>query len=320
MKNLNPVPQQINRLPMQMILELTRSCNQACPFCSCPWFAPDSGEILPEIEIEEFCRMAMEFIAHGVRYISISGGEPTLKIGVEKLIVRAADALRNCYGAASHLAFFSNCKNMTPELLTLLAENHVELYTSLPGLGRFALQTGEASADFHRVLKYINQARLQNIKVSVGVTIDRETLDELFEILSYAILSGANQVMMKLFKLYGRGMIKKNLALTPQESEYVAQIADEVASLCGAVCVFGGEFPLDVAATSHPNMVVENHCQACKRSLVVGPDGWLRSCEHDPARLLPWRQWRDLPQLERYRQFMERENLGVCPLLNGFEL
>ncbi|MEG1979825.1 MAG: radical SAM protein [Victivallaceae bacterium] len=316
MINLNPLPQQIYQLPMQMILEVTRSCNQACPFCSCPWFAPEAGELLPEIEIEEFCRMAAEFIAHGVRYISISGGEPTLKVGVEKLIVQVAESLQKFYGREQHLAFFTNCKNMTPEFLSLLAEHQVELYTSLPGLSSFAAQTGETAADFRRVLKWIHLARQQGIGVSVGVTIDRKMLHELFETLSYAILSGANQVILNLFKPSGRGLAQKNLALTPQESEQVAQIADQVVELCGNACRLGGEFPPEVKIAAHPQLVVENHCQACKRSLVVGPEGWLRSCEHDPVRLLPWRKWRNLPQLERYRQFMTRKDLAVCPLLD----
>ncbi len=306
-------------LPSQLFLEVTRACNQRCPFCSCPWFGREGDGGLPELSIDEWQAAVDELVAHGVRHIAVTGGEPTLKEGLPSLLRHIAARLQACAPEPTTLALFTNGRTLDGAWLDLLAACRAELYVSLPGLTTFAMQTGGATAGFgfRQLLELIHAASAVT-RVSVGVTVTRPLLPELHATLAYAVLSGAHAVILNLFKPTGRGRHHPDLELSSAQVIEAADIAEDVAEKCGGACVFGGEFPPEVTPSTHPHLQVENRCMAARGTFTIAPDGRLHVCEHDETPLAPWREWRAAIQSPRWRQFAAAA-CTVCPLLHKQE-
>ncbi len=299
-------------LPPHAYFEVTRQCNQQCPFCSCTWLEKNA-EIRPEMSLDEWKAAAEEMIANGVRYIGVTGGEPTLKDGVKELIRFLSARLDFHYPDDHVLALFTNGKSITPDWFELLKECGAELYTSLPGLQTFGSQTGEAPNGYRKVLPFIYTASERGIRVSVGITITKNNLSELYEICSYAALSGARSVILNLFKPSGRGKYHPELCLTREDILFAAKTAEEVASQCGNGIDFGGEFPEWIRQDDYPHLKIENRCAAVRGTFTIAPDGWIHLCEHDAEGLCSWRDWKSLETSEKWDFFLST-NPQVCPL------
>lgn len=303
------------KLPPQVFLEITRSCDQACPFCSCPWFRKDAPPGGAELSIGEWREAASALIADGVRFIGLTGGEPTLKPGWKALLFHLKEELtRHCSGH-HELALYSNGKSFRPEWKPILEECGAKLYLSLPGLASFAAQTGDPKDDFRRTIRLIGA--LEGISVVAGVTVTKLSLPELYEILSYAVLAGAQGVVINLFKPFGgRGISHPELRLSDSDILQAARTAEAVAEKCGPIAFFGGEFPDFVRPEDFPHLTLESRCVAARGTFTVAPDGFIHVCEHDPEALCFWKERHRLELDPRWRTFAGG-GYTVCPLLSG---
>ena len=299
------------KLPPQVFLEITRACDQACPFCSCPWFAEGAPSGGPELTAEEWRSVISEFVANGVRFLALTGGEPTLKSGWQELLRHGKAELMKHHPEHHELALFTNGKHFRPGWAEILRECRTQLYLSLPGLNSFPEQTGRAAGDFRDIVRLMHA--LRDIPVTVGVTVTKTVLPELYETLSYAVLSGAEGVVVNLFKPSGRGAAHPELLLSEAEILMAAQTAEDVAEQCGGTVAFGGEFPPCVRPENFPRLTVENRCLAARGTFTVAPDGSLHACEYDPEALCFWKEWRTLSAHPRWRRFSNCMR-PVCPL------
>ena len=265
---------------------------------------------MPELEITEWEEVATEIVANGVRHIAVTGGEPTLKEGVPHLMNHIARLLEDF--DSTTLALFTNGRGVGSDWINLLSDCNAELYTSLPRLSSFPELTG-GDADFRDVLKVVNECAAHGVRASVGVTVCRPMLHELHETLSYAVLSGAQTIVLNLFKPTGRGASHPELLLSDAEVAEAAAVADDVAERCKGECAFVGEFPPIVLPEDYPHIVMEFGCMAAKGTFTVAPDGWLHVCEHDAKGVCHWRDWRKGVQSDKWRCFQFGVH-PVCPL------
>ncbi len=304
------------KLPPQVFLEITRACDQACPFCSCPWFQVDAPPGGAELSINEWREVASALIADGVRFVGVTGGEPTLKPGWEDLLFHLKAELIRHYPEHHELALYTNGKSFRPECYSILKECGAKLYLSLPGLASFSAQTGEAEGDFRRIIRLIGAAK--DVQVFVGVTVTKLSLPELYETLSYAALAGAAGVILNLFKPFGgRGISHPELRLSDADMLLAARTADSVAEKCGTA-LFGGEFPDFVRPEDFPHLALESRCVAAKGTFTVAPDGFIHACEHDPEALCFWKDRQKLDLIPRWRAFADG-GYPVCPLAGTAE-
>ena len=116
------VLKKIDKLPQNVVLELTYRCNHQCKFCSCPWYSPYSNyPINEELKYEDWCRVIDKLFMLGVRHFSISGGECLLKDCL-------ADILRYIHKRSGELylpqkiVLISNGLRMSEEYLRLFKE------------------------------------------------------------------------------------------------------------------------------------------------------------------------------------------------------
>ena len=299
-------------LPETFVFEMTYACNHACPFCSCPWAAPGAAPGR-EMSIAQWKEAAEELIAQGVRNIRLSGGEPLLKEGLDEYLHFLAFKLRCAYGMQYNLQLASNATLLTDNMLNTLKQTGTIFCTSLPSLFDFQGQTG-TELDFRAVLKPVCKASEMGISVVVGITLTKVILPELYEILSYALLSGANAVLLNEFHPSGRGAQHPEYLLNGDEIRMALSTAEEVFQTCNGSPVIGGEFSPDaVKAEDYPDLHLTLTCPAAKKILTLSPDGMIRICEHDPRTLCHWRDWRTLENNDRFQKMIRRD-FPVCPL------
>jgi GTP 3',8-cyclase len=131
-------------------ISVTDRCNLRCTYCMPREVFGKDFVFLPRAELlnfEEIERVARLFVAHGVRKIRISGGEPLLRHGVERLIEKLA-RLSCADGQAVELAMTTNGVLLAKKAQTLKDAGLARLTVSLDGLAdaTFKLMSDSAAA------------------------------------------------------------------------------------------------------------------------------------------------------------------------------
>ena len=304
----------MTQLPQSVVFELTYACNHACPFCSCPWEA-EGTERGMELSIEDWKKAALEFIGHGVRNIILSGGEPLLKEGIGDLLGFLAFQLRAAYGIHYDLQLSTNGTLLTREMLHLLKDCNATLCTSLPSIFDFKGQTGTGQ-DFRAVLKHVYAASELGIRSTVGIPLTKAVLPELYEMISYALLSGTDTVLLNPFRPSGRGASHPEYLLSPEDIHSALNTAEEVFHACKGKVRIGGEYPPGIVdPAQYPDLILSTDCPAAKGIFTVSPDGMIRLCEHDPRLICRWDEWKALEQIPVWREMTTGKH-PVCPLFS----
>ncbi|MBI4860387.1 MAG: radical SAM protein [Candidatus Riflebacteria bacterium] len=240
-------------LPGTAVLELTFRCNHACLFCSCPWFAPDGRfPRQPEMGVTDWRRSIARLCEMGVNNLAFTGGEPLLKEGLEELLefaatcavehVRSRDGQLVFHQAPPKLYLLSNGQALTRPLLELCRRLDVALSLSLPGLATFAEHTGGGDPD--PVLGWFQEARALGIRTTVGITVTRLNIDELYETIAAALLAGADRLLLNRFLPGGRGLANLDrLSLDLDQIQRMLLVAEEVLRSADRYGSVGTELP-----------------------------------------------------------------------------
>jgi radical SAM protein with 4Fe4S-binding SPASM domain len=176
----------------------------------------------------------------------------------------------------------------------------------------YAEHTG--GGDPAAVLDLFARASALGIRTTVGVTVTRRNLHEVFETIAEALLAGADELLLNRFLPGGRGLERwRDLALDGdglRTGMREAEAALQAARRNGPV---GTELPgCALEAGGGQRLRAGTRCGAANDFFVVDPSGYIRVCNHSPVRLLPWRESDRLWDVPRWRRFAlhEHENPG----------
>ena len=307
-------------LPATAVLEMTYRCNHVCLFCSCPWFAREGGyPILRELCVAEWKCLIGTLCRMGVNNLAFTGGEPLLKEGLADIIAYASGCLTEhvetrdgrlvSFYAPPRLYLLTNGKALTDEVMEICARHGIHLSLSLPGLTAFPEHTGGEDPKF--VLASFRKAKSMGVSSTVGITVTRKNLGELYETIAEALLAGADNLLMNRFLPGGRGLShRKELALAPEEIARMLDIAEEVLRAANRRGSLGTELPKClVDANKYERLRVGTRCSAALDFFVVDPSGYVRVCNHSPIRL---NHIRDIERLKRHlywRRFIMKDYL-----------
>jgi cyclic pyranopterin phosphate synthase len=117
-------------------ISVTDRCNFRCNYCMPKEVFDKDYGYLPHAELlsfEEITRIASIFVAHGVRKIRLTGGEPLLRKNIETLIEQLA-ALRTVEGQPLDLTLTTNGSLLARKARTLKAAGLQRVTVSLDGL------------------------------------------------------------------------------------------------------------------------------------------------------------------------------------------
>ncbi|MBP6902956.1 MAG: GTP 3',8-cyclase MoaA [Burkholderiaceae bacterium] len=117
-------------------ISVTDRCNFRCSYCMPKEVFDRDYVFLPHsslLSFEEITRLARLFVAHGVQKIRLTGGEPLLRRGLERLIEQLA-ALRTPEGAALDITLTTNGSVLARKARALADAGLKRVTVSLDGL------------------------------------------------------------------------------------------------------------------------------------------------------------------------------------------
>jgi GTP 3',8-cyclase len=164
---------------------VTDRCNFRCSYCMPKEVFDKDYTYLPQANLltfEEITRLARHFIAHGVRKIRLTGGEPLLRKNLEVLVAQLA-ALRTADGAPLDLTLTTNGSLLVRKAQALKDAGLQRVTVSLDGLDdatfRRMNDVDFPVADVLAGIAAAQAAGLRDIKVNMVVkrgTNDQEIL------------------------------------------------------------------------------------------------------------------------------------------------
>ena len=295
-------------LPNTAVLELTYRCNHDCIFCSCPWYA-NAFEPLPEMPVSQWKELLDALALQGVSEFAFTGGEPLLKETWREIVRHACGLRVRRPGRAStddgrpgvHL--ISNGRAMTDDALRFLAGLGVHVMFSLPGLETYTEHTGGGSPE--RVLSLFEKAAALGSAATVGVTVTRRNLHEVYSTIGEAFLAGAGELLLNRFLPGGRGLAHwRDLVLDRDGTGVMLDEAEAALRASGRRGHVGTELPrCGFDPGGLVRLQVGTRCGAAHMFFVVDPSGFLRVCNHSPTRLLHWTEMERLWDEPHWRRF-----------------
>jgi len=156
-------------------ISVTDRCNFRCSYCMPKQVFDKHHEFLPHADLlsfEEITRLARVFVGLGVEKLRITGGEPTLRRGLESLIGMLAE-LRTPDGRELDLTLTTNGSTLVKKAATLKAAGLKRLTVSLDGLDDAVFQrmndVGFPVADVLAGIRAAQAAGLGPIKINMVV-------------------------------------------------------------------------------------------------------------------------------------------------------
>ena len=166
-------------------ISVTDRCNFRCNYCMPKEVFDKDYPYLPHsalLSFEEITRLASLFLAHGVRKIRLTGGEPLLRKNIEELIAQLAQ-LRTVDGKAPDLTLTTNGSLLERKARSLKEAGLNRVTVSLDGLDDAVFRRMNAVdfpvADVLAGIDAAHAAGLSHIKVNMVVkrgTNDHEIL------------------------------------------------------------------------------------------------------------------------------------------------
>lgn len=291
----------ITRLPNVAALELTYRCNHRCLFCSCPWESDETYR-KDELKTEQWFAVIDELMKNGVSAFTLTGGEPLMREDLMRIIEYILQK-----GAS--LNMISNGRKIDDEFLNYIAKKKISICISIPGIETFVEHTGVDNVE--HVLSLFEKTKIRGIQATANIAVTKKNLPELYENIAYALIKGADYVLLNRFLPGGRGLQNQEYLLTKKETNRMLDIAETVLAKANKYGHVGTELPL--CAIDHPerykHIQVSNLCSAAKGFCVVDPSGYLKVCNHSPIRICRYDELETLEQNEYWMQFRNRDYL-----------
>ena len=252
-------------LPKVAALELTYRCNHKCLFCSCPWEA-DEKYLKEELSYQEWTQIIDTLMSAGVSSFTLTGGEPLMRDDLK-------DIIDYILSRGATLNMISNGRKITDEFLDFIAERGVSICISIPGIETFVEHTGVDNVE--HVLSLFEKAQAKGIRTTANIAVTKKNLPELYENIAYALIKGADYVLLNRFLPGGRGLRNQEYLLSIEETNQMLDIAEEVLSKAKKYGHVGTEMPL--CAINDPgkykHIRVSNLCSAAKGFCIIDPSG-----------------------------------------------
>jgi radical SAM protein with 4Fe4S-binding SPASM domain len=298
-------------LPPTAVFEMTYKCNHTCLFCSCPWeYSGSDYKKDTELNLEEWKQCIDLLIEYGTSSFSFTGGEPLLNENLKEIIkyihsVKACTLTENLETELNtpHMFLISNGQLLDESWLDFIKEYNVNLSMSLPGLKTYNKHTGFGECD--KILNLFRKAKDRKIHTTVNITVTKLNLFEVEETIANALISGADTLLLNRFLPGGRGMLHVNeLFLNSEETIQMLVSAENVLKKANRFGTVGTEMPLCLLKDlKFTNLNIGTRCSAATGFFVVGPEGFIRTCNHSPVKLVHFSELQKLKTHSYWKSF-----------------
>jgi MoaA/NifB/PqqE/SkfB family radical SAM enzyme len=197
----------IQTISLQTVfLHVTKACNLNCAYC----YFSARKPLVDELDTAEFHRLWPEMVTVRPQKVVFTGGEPLLRADIVDLIRGLSDAdgehrVIRCLNSNGHL--------VTPKLAEKLVGLADEVRVSLDALAprNDALR---GSGNFHAAMKALETYRAVGLDPKVLVTVTRQSLPDLEELLCLLIDRKFFSINVNRFRPVGRGALHADWTIT----------------------------------------------------------------------------------------------------------
>jgi GTP 3',8-cyclase len=173
---------QLGRPLRDLRISVTDRCNFRCKYCMPKEVFDKDHAYLPHsalLSFEEITRIARQFVAHGVRKIRLTGGEPLLRKNIEHLVEQLAQ-LRTVEGEPLDLTLTTNGSLLARKAKALKAAGLQRVTVSLDGLDDAVFRRmNDVDFPVADVLAGIDAARNAGLgPVKINMVVKRGTNDQ----------------------------------------------------------------------------------------------------------------------------------------------
>jgi radical SAM protein with 4Fe4S-binding SPASM domain len=251
--------------PVALYLELTPVCNNHCPGCG-NFYASKRASVPAPLTGEEWCNLISQLLPQ-IRYLRITGGEPTLHPSFSRILAKLDRHNLPC-------TIFTNGRWTQPgDMVDLFSSTRVcnGLLVSLHGPDAVTHEAfSGVSGSFIETTKNIRRATNASVDVAVSLVLTKHNWNLITDTLSLALDLGANHLVCN--RLIG------NLpGLMPTRSELRTAVATvENLRALGHPVRFGNCIPQCFEASSSAG------CTAGTTFATIDPWGRVRPCNHAP--------------------------------------
>lgn len=200
------------RIARKLRVSVTDRCNMRCVYCmptnNTEWFEQDDL-----LTYEEIVRIARIFVGLGIEKIRVTGGEPTVRREIVKLIslLSRIDGLKSISMTTNGLLLYSMVKQLKEAGLGSI---NISLDTFKPH--RFIHMGGVDGLD--KVLRSIRAAGDAGIKVKINTVVMRGwNDDEVVDFAEFARETGYTVRFIEFMPLDGSGIWTPNLVFSKKE-------------------------------------------------------------------------------------------------------
>ncbi|MFW9892591.1 MAG: radical SAM protein, partial [Candidatus Thorarchaeota archaeon] len=201
--------------PFQVVWNVTRACNLKCKHCYESAGQKDQNELSTNEALECVDKLADA----GVVFLAFSGGEPTIRPDILRLIRRATE--RGIYVAvATNGISFSNpervkrFKNAGMKFVQISVDGaNADTHDNFRGV----------SGAFERTIRGIKNCVSEGLFVEISTTVTRHNISEIHDVITLSESLKARWLMLYNLVPVGRGAELIDLDLTPDEREHLLE-------------------------------------------------------------------------------------------------
>lgn len=273
-------------IPYKVLWNTTYYCNSRCKTCNIWEIYPRSGgSQKDEIRRAEVSRIVGSLGKH-LLWLSVTGGEPTLKLGV-------VETVNDIYDACPRLGLISvNTNAIIPKQAVKVLEGiawhcrraQIVASLSLDGVGKVHDEIRGMPGNFETVLEthrrlIEREEQLPNLRVAFQSTVSRHNLDHIPDLLQFCLVQGGEHIFTfaqetELYRNHGEGH-----DVTTDRSS-LPSVLDEIIER------FSVRHPRDLLMWSHLRLMrhfVEERrspvpCTAGSSTITLGPTGEVSGC------------------------------------------
>ncbi len=203
-------------------ISVTDRCNFRCHYCM-----PEKQTFLPHNDLLDYSEIALlvdRFIAHGIRKIRLTGGEPLVRRDIGVLIEALGRHVHD--GRLEELTLTTNGSRLTEFAPVLAQEGVRRINVSLDSLDPDKFATITRGGKLSQVLGGIQAARGAGIAIRINmVALKNENEDQLLSIAHYCAENGFDLGIIETMPL-GDGVSGRQDAFMPL-SDFIAPLTKE---------------------------------------------------------------------------------------------
>ena len=256
--------------------ELTRECDHACLHCR---NIPEHSSPLP---LHQALRLADEIASFGVRFVVLTGGEPTLYAGWEKIVQRLS-------ASDVKVRLFLSGSVFDRDVLARAADSGVTRYSvSLDGPreihDRIRVSHRPGVSSFEQARRAIDLITEKGTKLRVVTQVNRINIDHLNAVRKLVKEAGVRRWQVQLCQMSGTAARSRDaLMLEPEDLHKVVSVlarANESQRIAPLHCTIGymTEEEALFRGRGTGGKAVWKGCSAGLRTFSITPAGRLKGC------------------------------------------